>query len=399
MAPHPSKRTISVPGFKFSGISAGIKGKKRDLALIYSERVASTAGVFTTNTVKASPVQVDISRIQSGVGQAIVVNSGNANACTGVRGIRDAYEMCDITARKLNIAPDLIYVASTGIIGRPLPMQLIRKGIPKAVKRLTPYSINDAARAIMTTDAFPKLVSRRIRLGSLTGTIIGIAKGAGMICPHMATMLCFICSDISISASALRQALREAVSVSFNRLTVDNDTSTNDTVIAMANGVLENHRLSRRAPLYGNFLGALKEITHELSFLIARDGEGATKVIFITVEGALSDRDAAKIARSIAGSSLVKTAMYGRDPNWGRIIAAAGSSGAAMDERKVVISINGCVVFRKGFVTGREDLARQTLSKREVTISVLLGIGRGSASMLSCDLTQEYVKINSAYST
>lgn len=399
MAPHPSKRTISVPGFKFSGISAGIKGKKRDLALIYSERVASTAGVFTTNTVKASPVQVDISRIQSGVGQAIVVNSGNANACTGVRGIRDAYEMCDITARKLNIAPDLIYVASTGIIGRPLPMQLIRKGIPKAVKRLTPYSINDAARAIMTTDAFPKLVSRRIRLGSLTGTIIGIAKGAGMICPHMATMLCFICSDISISASALRQALREAVSVSFNRLTVDNDTSTNDTVIAMANGVLENHRLSRRAPLYGNFLGALKEITHELSFLIARDGEGATKVIFITVEGALSDRDAAKIARSIAGSSLVKTAMYGRDPNWGRIIAAAGSSGAAMDERKVVISINGCVVFRKGFVTGREYLARQTLSKREVTISVLLGIGRGSASMLSCDLTQEYVKINSAYST
>jgi glutamate N-acetyltransferase/amino-acid N-acetyltransferase len=400
MTPPSKKKLISVPGFKFSGVSAGIKkGGKRDLAVIYSEKEASVAGVFTTNSIKASPVQLDIKRIASKKGQAIIVNSGNANACTGSNGLRDAKEMCKITAGEIGISSDLVYVSSTGIIGRPMPMPNIKRGIPRAVKKLSPYSIHDAACAIMTTDTFPKLVCRKLKLGRKTGIIAGIAKGAGMICPDMATMLCFIFSDIAINPDALDQALKKSVNKSFNRLTIDNEMSTNDTVIAMANGVSGNSLISGRSSSYSKFRDLLNEVTYELSTMIALDGEGATKMINVVVNGAMSERDAERVARSIAGSPLVKTAIYGRDPNWGRIIAAAGYSGSKVVEKKIDISINACKVFSKGLGTGKESAARKALSKKEVIITVNLGIGRGSAHVMTCDLTEEYVKINSAYST
>jgi len=400
MTPTTTKKIISVPGFKFSGISAGIKkARKRDLAVIYSEKEASVSGVFTTNSIKASPVQLDIKRIASKKGQAIIVNSGNANACTGPNGLRDAKEMCEITAGELGISSDLVYVSSTGIIGRPMPMPNIIKGIPRAVKKLSPYSIHDAACAIMTTDTFPKLVYRKLRLGRQTGIVAGIAKGAGMICPDMATMLCFIFTDIAINPDALDQALMESVNKSFNRLTIDNEMSTNDTVIAMANGVSGNSLITGRSSSYNKFRVLLNEVTYELSTMMALDGEGATKMINVVVNGAMSERDAERTARSIAGSQLVKTAIYGRDPNWGRIIAAAGYSGSKVVEKKIDISINTCKVVSKGLGTGLETAARKALSKKEVIITVNLGIGRGSASVMTCDLTEEYVKINSAYST
>lgn len=394
------RKQVLVPGFRFSGVSAGIKKKgSKDLAVIYSERPASVAGVFTTNSIKAAPVQLDIRRISSKKGQAIVVNSGNANACTGRTGLRDAAEMADITARELGIPPDLVYVSSTGIIGRPLPMAALRTGIGQAVKSLSPFAIRDSASAIMTTDAFPKIVFRKTALGKKTVTLAGIAKGAGMICPNMATMLCFILTDAAVTPAALGSALRQSVANSFNMLTVDNAMSTNDTVIVMANGLADNTRVSAKSPYYRGFLDSLCEVSHELARMIARDGEGATRVISVNVTGARSEDDANKVARSIASSLLVKTAVYGRDPNWGRIIAAAGATGVSLREDKVVISINDCKVFSRGVGTGREQAARRALGKKEISIIVHLGNGRASAKMLSCDLTENYVRINSEYST
>ena len=307
--------------------------------------------------------------------------------------------MCEITAGEIGISSDLVYVSSTCIIGRPMPMTNIKRGIPRAVKKLSPYSIHDAACAIMTTDTFPKLVYRKLRLGRQTGIVAGIAKGAGMICPDMATMLCFIFTDIAINPDALDQALMESVNKSFNRLTIDNEMSTNDTVIAMANGVSGNSLITGRSSSYNKFRVLLNEVTYELSTMMALDGEGATKMINVVVNGAMSERDAERTARSIAGSQLVKTAIYGRDPNWGRIIAAAGYSGSKVVEKKIDISINTCKVVSKGLGTGLETAARKALSKKEVIITVNLGIGRGSASVMTCDLTEEYVKINSSYST
>ena len=395
-----TKKKFLVPGFKFSGISAGIKKRRaRDLAIIFSEKVSSVAGVFTTNSIKASPVKIDIAKIASKKGQAIIVNSGNANACTGSRGLRDAKEMVEITARELGISSDLVYVSSTGIIGRPMPMPLIRRGITRAAKKLSPYSIHDTASAIITTDTFPKLVFRKAKFGKQTGTVAGIAKGAGMICPDMATMLCFIFTDIAINPDALGSALKESVNISFNRLTIDNDMSTNDTVIAMANGFSGNSIITKRSSYFNKFRTLLNEVSYELSTMIARDGEGATKMINVVVNGAKTEHDAKRTARAIASSPLVKTAIYGKDPNWGRIIAAAGYSGSEVKEQKIDIFINDCKVVSKGLGTGKESAARKALSKKEVTIKVSLGIGRGSANILTCDFTEEYIKINSAYST
>ena len=392
-------KTVIIPGFKFSGVSAGIKKtKKKDIALIFSETRAVIAGVFTTNKIKAAPVKFDIKRIRSrGKSQAIIINSGNANACTGLQGLKDAKEMAEITAKQLGIPSELVYVASTGYIGRPLPMQKIKKTIPKAVKKLSPRAIKEAASAIITTDTFPKIFSRMINIDGKKGTIAGIAKGAGMICPNMATMLSFIVTDIAVESGALNSALREAVKKSFNRLTIDNDMSTNDTVLIMANSRLKNTPIKKRSPVYRIFENALSETAYNLSKMIALDGEGATKLIEVVVKGAKTESDAEKAAKSIANSFLVKTAVYGKSPNWGRIMAAIGYSGIEINEQKIKISLNNLKLVNKGI--GVKQASKNLFLKKEITITVDLGLGKKEAKVLTCDLTEKYIKINARYST
>ncbi len=392
-------KTVIIPGFKFSGVSAGIKKtKKKDIALIFSETRAVIAGVFTTNKIKAAPVKFDIKRIRSrGKSQAIIINSGNANACTGLQGLKDAKEMAEITAKQLGIPSELVYVASTGHIGRPLPMQKIKKTIPKAVKKLSPRAIKEAASAIITTDTFPKIFSRMINIDGKKGTIAGIAKGAGMICPNMATMLSFIVTDIAVESGALNSALREAVKKSFNRLTIDNDMSTNDTVLIMANSRLKNTPIKKRSPVYRIFENALSETAYNLSKMIALDGEGATKLIEVVVKGAKTESDAEKAAKSIANSFLVKTAVYGKSPNWGRIMAAIGYSGIEINEQKINISFNNLKLVNKGI--GVKQASKNLFLKKEITITADLGLGKKEAKVLTCDLTEKYIKINASYST
>lgn len=389
---------LTIPGFRFSGISAGIKKTgKKDIALICSDVPAITAGVFTINKIKAAPVKLDMQRIALGKGQAIIINSGNANACTGSQGLKDAQEMAELTAKELGISSKLVYVASTGIIGKPLPMQKLRIAIPKAVKRLSYLSIKEAASAILTTDTFPKIAFKKITLMGQTGTIAGIAKGAGMICPNMATMLCFIVTDIAVEQRALDSALRTVVKRSFNRLTIDNDMSTNDTVLVMTNGLLKNKPITKKTPFYKSFEGALYDVTSNLSRMIAIDGEGATKLIEILVKGAKTESDAEMVAKAIANSFLVKTAIYGEDPNWGRLMAAIGYSGAEIKEDKINITINNCKVVKNG--AGINKIHPRLLSRKEVLIIVDIGVGRKEAKVLTCDLTEDYVKINAHYRT
>ncbi|NOZ69160.1 MAG: bifunctional glutamate N-acetyltransferase/amino-acid acetyltransferase ArgJ [Deferribacteres bacterium] len=394
------EKTVQVPGFRFAGVSAGIKESgERDLALIYSERPAVTAGLFTTNRVKAAPVKLALRKIASRKGQAVIINSGNANACTGRQGLRDAEEINTVTAKELGISPGLVYVSSTGVIGTPLPMEKIKTALPRLVKRLSPLSLNDAASAIMTTDTFVKACSGKVRIGGKTGTIAGIAKGAGMICPHMATLLCYIFTDIAVRPGALDRALREAVNKSFNRLTVDNDMSTNDTVMIMANGLLGNKPLTTRSAYYRRFSNALNEAAYSLAKMIARDGEGATTPVEIIVKGAAKERDAEKAAMAIAGSMLVKTAIYGKDPNWGRIMAALGRSGVEIDEEKIDIYINKIKVVSRGAGTGKDKSGEGIFKDREVTVTVDLKAGREAARVLTCDLTEGYIRINAHYRT
>lgn len=390
-----------IPGFKFSGLYAGIKkSRKKDLALIFSETKAVVAGLFTTNKIKAAPVKLNIERIHRGrKGQAIIINSGNANACTGPQGFKDAKEMTKIAAKELGIFPELVYVSSTGLIGRPLPMEKLRKAIPTAVKKLSSHSINDVASAIITTDTFPKIFSKKINIRGKTGIIAGIAKGAGMICPNMATMLSFIVTDIAVEPKALDSALREAVRKSFNRLTVDNEMSTNDTVLIMANGMLKNSPITKNSPLYHKFEKALIEVTYNLSRMIARDGEGATKLIEVIAKGAKTESDAEKFARSIANSMLVKTALYGREPNWGRIMAAIGYTGIEIKEQKINIYLNNLKIVNKGVGINKDRVPKKLLSQKEITITVDLGLGKKEAKVLTCDLTEDYVKINAGYVT
>jgi glutamate N-acetyltransferase/amino-acid N-acetyltransferase len=396
-----SRKSLTVPGFKFSGISAGIKKTgRKDLALIYSEDTAVIAGVFTTNKIKAAPVLLNTKQMErSKNGQAIIINSGNANACTGLQGMRDAQEISGMTAKELGIKKGYVYVSSTGIIGNPLPMHKIRKAIPGAVIKLSPNALQDAASAIMTTDTFAKIFSKRIRMNGKTGTIAGIAKGAGMICPHMATMLSFIVTDIAVEPGALDTSLREAVNKSFNRLSVDNDMSTNDSVMILANGRLGNTPVRRKSPLYAKFSKALNEVTLQLSKMIALDGEGATKIIEVIVRGAGTEPDAEKVARAIAHSLLVKTAVYGKSPNWGRIMAAIGSSGAPVKEQNISIQLNNRTLVKKGLGTNSGKSLKNLFSPKEITITVHLGLGKKEARMFTCDLTEKYVKINADYMT
>jgi len=387
-------------GFLFSTAEAAIKKPgRKDLALIYSEVEANISGAFTTNKIKAAPVKLDIKKIRSGKGQAILINSGNANACTGRKGIQDAVDMARLVANSLNIKPSLVYVCSTGVIGTPMPMERIRPKITEIINNLGMSTIEDVAEAIMTTDTFPKIVKKKVKIGSKIGSIVGICKGAGMIWPHMATMLCFIMTDAAADQKTLDKALNDAIKSSFNRITVDGDRSTNDTVLIMANGMIGNPKITEKSESYIAFKKALCEITSELSRLIVKDGEGATKFIEIEVKGARSKADAEKAAFSVANSNLVKTAIHGGDANWGRIMTALGYSGIEVKEEKIDIYFGKVKVASKGLTTGKDKETIRVLKGKDVKIVIDLHLGRSSAKVLTCDLTEEYIKVNAAYRT
>lgn len=392
-----------VPGFLVSGIRCGIKKKAgaKDLALIYSEAEASAAAVFTKNAVKAAPVLLDTERIVSGKGRAVIVNSGNANACTGDDGLKKAKEMARSVSKALKVKEGMVYVSSTGVIGEPLPVDRIIGAIPELLKELREDGWKDAEAAIMTTDAFPKMAGVRVDVGGKGVTILGIAKGAGMIHPNMATMLSYIATDCSISPGLLDKALRKAVDKSFNSITVDGDMSTNDTVLILANGVAGNRPLTSRSGDMERFQEALDYVTRELAKMIVRDGEGATKVIEIVVKGASGKADAKKAANAIGRSSLVKTAFFGNDPNWGRIAAAAGYSGARVLPERMDILFNEVLVVKNGLCVGGdwETKARKEMDGKEVRVTVNLNLGKSDATVWASDLTYDYVKINASYRT
>ena len=393
---------VKVRGFKFAARPAGIKKSgKLDLALIYSEVPARCAGVFTTNKVVAAPVVVTTPRIRQGCCQAILVNSGNANACTGEQGLRDALRCGELAAHALGIAEDLVAVSSTGVIGAPLPMEKFERHIPLLPSDLGAEHAGRAAEAIMTTDAFVKLASAAGAVEGQGYTILGMAKGAGMIHPNMATMLAFVCTDAVVEPRFLDQTLRQAVERSFNSITVDGDTSTNDMAIVLANGLAGNREIREGSAEGTGFAGELAAVLLELAKMIVRDGEGATKLVEVVVRGALSDAEARVAARSVATSSLVKTAFFGEDANWGRIIAAVGYSGAQVDPGKVEIFFGEVPVVRGGVSTGKEleEQATAVLKTTEFTVTVDLHLGDGRSAYYTSDLTYDYVKCNAAYRT
>ncbi len=389
---------VSPEGFLYSVAKAGIKYPDRyDIALIYSKKPAHVAGVFTTNQIKAAPVKICMKRIRSGQAQALILNSGNANACTGQRGIEEALKITDYLADKLNINKEHVLPLSTGVIGLPLPVEKIIKAVDELVSSLGNAQPLQVAEAIMTTDTFPKLTYRQIGQDTAV-TILGICKGAGMISPNMATMLCSILTDAKIDSDLMKEILRDAVAQSFNSITVDGDMSTNDTVLMLANGE-SNMKIERKTALWKQFKDALTDLCIELSRMIVKDGEGATKFITINVKGAKTAQDAKRVARAVANSLLVKTAFYGCDPNWGRVIAAVGYSGVSLKEEKVEIYINGICLFDRGSPTMRQEELKEFLKQREIEILINLNLGTSKATIFTTDLSEEYVRINSAYTT
>lgn len=387
-------------GFKAAGVSAGLKKNgEKDLGLILSDVPATVAGVFTRNRVQAAPVLLDKERAERGVCRAIIVNSGNANCCTGDRGMQDARAMADRTARELGLSQDLVLVASTGVIGEPLPIDTIRDAIPRLVQACDSGKIDDFARAIMTTDTVPKVVSRQGNIKGRTYAVTGVAKGSGMIRPDMATMLCFVCTDVGATPDGLKEMLVEATHRSFNRITIDGDTSTNDTVLLMANG-LSGARI-RGDSDQQSFQTVLNEILLDLAKMLVKDGEGATKLVEIIVGGALSDSDARTIADTVAHSNLVKTALFGEDANWGRIIAAAGRAKIPIDPDKIDISFGDVQMVKNGIGCGKiiEAEATRVLKTPEFAISIDLNMGSGTSSVFTCDFSVDYVKINADYRT
>lgn len=390
-----------VPGFLANGIHSGIKeAPKKDISLIYSMTPANAAAVFTTNAFKAAPVLLDMERIGSGLAQAILTNSGNANAATGPEGYKDARAVSAALSRKLNIKDDLVLVASTGVIGHRLPVKKIQSGLDKLIRGLRPDGIPDAEAAIMTTDRFPKIAVRKGRIGDRDITLCGMAKGAGMIEPHMATMLAYIMTDAAVHVCTLDRIFRTAVDQTFNAVSVDGCMSTNDTAIILANGAAGNPVIKSRSGSLHIFREMLLGVLSELSQAMVRDGEGATKLIRIEVEGARTRRDAEKIAYAIANSNLFKTACFGQDPNWGRIIAAAGSIGIPLPVDTVDVYFDDTAVFKRGRgVPGDMKRLRQIMGKETLNLRILLGMGLKSFCLYTSDLSYDYVKINAQYHT
>ncbi|HGE71285.1 TPA: bifunctional glutamate N-acetyltransferase/amino-acid acetyltransferase ArgJ [Candidatus Poribacteria bacterium] len=386
----------SVPGFRSAGVACGIKTTgAKDLAVIVCDDVAVSAGTFTSNKVKSAPVLVSMERIKSGKAKAIVANSGNANACTGEQGIKDAKRMTELVASGLNISPELVLVASTGKIGRKMPMDKIENGIKLALSGLSYTGGHDSAEAIMTTDTFSKEIAVEFDIQKKKAHIGGMVKGAGMINPNMATMLCFLTTDVCIEQSFLQKALKSAVDVSFNMISVDGDTSTNDTVLILANGKAGNSPINRLDSSYEVFLRALTYVTTSLAKMIAKDGEGATKFIELRVRGAKTEQDARKACHTIARSPLLKCALFGEDPNWGRIMSSLGISDIDMDQNKVDIWFDDLKIAQNGISTGfSEESAKDILKKKEYVITIDLKMGNAKATLWTCDLSYDYVKIN-----
>lgn len=390
----------SVNGFLASGISCGIKkDSKLDLAIIFSEKIATAAGLFTTNRFIAPPLILTRRNLRRGIGQAIIVNSGNANAATGSKGCSDAIEMAAVTAKELGIDSSLVFVASTGVIGAPLPMKRIRSGIPLAVKNLNRKGGTDAAGAIMTTDTFLKEASVREMIGGREVTVGGIAKGSGMIHPSLATMLAFIATDATIRAGLLKEVLQGASDISFNMISVDGETSTNDIVLCLANGMSGAREIKEGSKELEKFQSLLKYVCQTLAQMIVRDGEGATKFVTINVENARSFKDAKKVAMSIARSLLVKTAFFGEDANWGRFMASIGNSGAKVKEERIDIYYDGVQIVDAGTGAGRgaDLMASRILKKKEFSVRVDLKCGDEKATVWTTDLSYDYVKINASY--
>ena len=386
------------PGFQAAGVSCGLKKNgQKDLGLIYSEVPANVAGVFTQNRIQAAPVLLDRQRITRGVCRALIVNSGIANCCTGEQGMRDAVLMAGFAAAGIGIAEEEVLVSSTGVIGEPLPVEKIKAATPALIDALHEGGIHDFAEAIMTTDTVPKVVSHRGELNGNVFTVTGAAKGSGMICPDMATMLCYVMTDIQASPVLLKEMLKAAVDRSLNRITVDGDTSTNDTVLLMANG--RSGVEIRNDAQRDIFQPVLDDALMALAKWLIKDGEGATKLVEIVVKGAGSDMDARRIANTVANSNLFKTALFGEDANWGRILAAAGRAGVELEPGKIDVLFGSVLMVQNGMGCGKtaEVAATKVLKQSDFDITIDLKLGKGLASVLTCDFSLDYVKINADY--
>lgn len=392
-------------GFTASGVHCGIRAtrSKRDISLIYSEKKAACAAVYTTNLVKGAPLDVTKAHIADGYAQAAICNSGNANTCNS-NGIEIAEETCKLLAQELKISPSDVVVASTGVIGQKLDINPIKKGIPQLVKELSKTGNANAVEGIMTTDTVPKEIALTFDVGGKTCTMGGMAKGSGMIHPNMATMLVFITTDCAIEPKMLQKALSNDIANTFNMVSVDGDTSTNDMVTVMANGMANNSPICEDGPDFQAFMKALNTITVTLCRKIAGDGEGATKMLECVVTGADTKQTAKTVAKSVICSSLTKAAMFGADANWGRVLCAIGYSGADVDVHKIDVAFKSAAgtveVCKDGAgIDFSEELAKKVLSEKEIDILVALNSGDQEATAWGCDLTYEYVKINGDYRT
>jgi glutamate N-acetyltransferase/amino-acid N-acetyltransferase len=392
-----------VKGFRFAGVYSGVKADDAlDLGLVVADEPAVAAAVFTRNRVRAAPVVLSERRLKSGLCQAILVNSGNANACTGKQGQQAALALTRVAAAALRVPIALVVPASTGVIGVPLAQDDIERAIPSLVADLSETGAQRFARAIMTTDRGPKLARAEVKVGRTMCRVLGIAKGAGMIHPNMATTLAFVVTDVPLRRATLSRLLRQSTEVTFNRVTVDGDTSTNDSIYVLASGAATSRMIDEKSAAGRRFAGALTEVLESLAKQVVADGEGAEHLVRIEVLGARTNTDAVQIARTIAGSQLVKTALHGCDPNWGRILAAAGRSGARFNPDHVSMKIGTVPIFERGtpVMTPRTELkAAVTMKRGEYVITVTVGAGRGLGHYWTCDLGHEYVRINADYRT
>jgi glutamate N-acetyltransferase/amino-acid N-acetyltransferase len=398
-------------GFRAGTAACGIKaftagagaiptGQRDDLVVIQSTDPCDAGGVFTTNKIKSASVVIDELHLQHNRVRALVVISGNANACTGAQGFKDALLMAKLTADKLDLDPDQVLVGTTGVIGRYLPMDAVKAGITSACATLSPHHGIDAARAIMTTDTVPKTAEIEIEIGGRAVRVGGMCKGSGMIHPNMATMLAYITTDAAVEPGLMAKLARPVADRSFNQVTIDGDSSTNDTFLLLANGAAGNAQVRHGTPEAEALEAAIVDIARELARAIARDGEGATKMIAVRVQGAESDQEARTAARAVASSSLVKTAVHGGDPNWGRIVCALGYSGAELALDRLHLSIGGLVVFERGAGVDVDlSAVRRAFEQPEIEIVATLGLANGHAEAWGCDLSEEYVRINAEYTT
>ncbi len=391
-----------VPGFKAVGISCGIKKDgQKDLALIVSDTPATAAGVFTTNRVQSPSVTWSRNALKSATIRAVLINSGNANACVGPQGMKDCKAIAEGVAKQLGTPPRQILLASTGIIGVPLPAEKITAALPDLTGKLSLKGWKDAADAILTTDLVPKTAAIRFSLGGKKIVMVGMAKGSGMIHPNMATMLAFVHTNAAIDKATLRQALLEANDASFNRITVDGDTSTNDSFLVMANGQAGNKPIRKGSKDYAQFVEALTKVSKDLAFKIVLDGEGATKFITVRITGAKTRKQAHQVATSVATSSLVKTGIFGEDPNWGRILCAVGYAGVPIQPDRIVIALNGATLFKNGMPTRSASMEslRKKMQKKTILIAIDLNSGKETTEVYTCDFSYDYVRINAEYTT